>query len=182
MCGRFVMATADSDLVAAFGFEDVVGEELRPSWNVAPTQQVRIITGPGAQGTGSWLETARWGLGPGGAKSRSVGSRAVNARSETVLDKPTFRSAAVKRRARVPAEGYYEWQAAGNEKIPTYLCPREDWLDPGLANKAEIRSLLGAIPDPELVPREVAKAVGNVHNNRSELIEPVEDKNREGHG
>lgn len=112
MCGRFVMARADSDLVAAFGIEDVVGDELRPSWNVAPTQKVRIVTGRGPDGTGpgSRLETARWGLVPVWAKSRSVGSRAINARSETVLEKPTFRSAAVKRRALVPAEGYYEWQ------------------------------------------------------------------------
>jgi putative SOS response-associated peptidase YedK len=105
MCGRFVMARTDSDLVAAFGIEDVVGDELRPSWNVAPTQKVRIVTGRGPDGTaaGSRLETARWGLVPVWAKSRSVGSRAINARSETVLDKPTFRSAAVKRRALVPA-------------------------------------------------------------------------------
>ncbi|MDO2934175.1 SOS response-associated peptidase [Paeniglutamicibacter sulfureus] len=233
MCGRFVMARADSDLVAAFGIEDVVGDGLRPSWNVAPTQKVRIVTGRGPDGTGpgNRLETARWGLVPVWAKSRSVGSRAINARSETVLDKPMFRSAAVKRRALVPAEGYYEWQVVGQEKIPMYLRPQDggivgfaglyefwrdpevpdggegewlmsttiltrpaadalghihdrtpvivpadlqaDWLDPGLIDKAEIRSLLDAIPDPELVPHEVGTAVGNVRNNGPELVEPV---------
>lgn len=100
-----------------------------------PTQKVRIITGrgPDGTGTGSRLETARWGLVPVWAKRRSVGSRAVNARSETVLEKPTFRSAAVKRRALVPAEGYYEWQVVGQGKIPTYLQPLDggSWLLPG---------------------------------------------------
>jgi putative SOS response-associated peptidase YedK len=150
MCGRFVMAMADGDLVAAFGIEDVVGDGLRPSWNVAPTQKVRIVTGRGPDGTGpgSRLETARWGLVPVWAKSRSVGSRAINARSDTVLDKPMFRSAAVKRRALVPAEGYYEWQVVGKEKIPTYLQPQgggivgfaglyEFWRDPEVPDGGE---------------------------------------------
>lgn len=221
------------DLVADFGIEDVIGDELRPSWNVAPTQKVRIVTGRGPEGAtpGRRLETARWGLVPVWAKSRSVGSRAINARSETVLEKPTFRSAAVKRRALVPAEGYFEWQKDGSEKIPTYLHPQDEgivafaglyefwrdpelpdgeegewlmtttiltrpaadalghihdrtpvivpadlqdeWLDPELTEKAEIRTLLDGIPDPELVPREVGKAVGNVRNNGPELIEMV---------
>lgn len=221
------------DLVAALGIDEVIGDELRPSWNVAPTQKVRIITGRGPDGAapGRRLETARWGLVPVWAKSRAVGSRAINARSETVLEKPTFRSAAVKRRALVPAEGYYEWQKDGSEKIPTYLHPedegivvfaglyefwrdpevpdseegewlmtttvltrpaadalglihdrtpvivpadlQDEWLEPELTDKGEIRTLLDGIPDPELVPREVNKAVGNVRNNGPELIDPV---------
>jgi len=109
--------------VAALGIDHVVGDELRPSWNVAPTQKVRVVTGRGPDGAdpGRRLETARWGLVPVWAKSRSVGAKAINARSETVLEKPTIRSAAVKRRALVPADGYYEWQVSGEEKIPTYL-------------------------------------------------------------
>ncbi|MCQ9162970.1 SOS response-associated peptidase [Arthrobacter sp. STN4] len=231
MCGRFVVARATADLVSAFDIDEVIGDDLRPSWNVAPTQAVRIVTGRGADGEPSRrLETARWGLVPVWAKSRSVGSRAINARSETVLEKPTFRSAAVKRRALVPADGYYEWEVtAGGGKIPTYLHPEDDgllgfaglyefwldpevpegednewlltttiltrpaadalghihdrmpvivpagdlqsdWLDPALTDKSEIRSLLDAIPDPVLVPREVGKAVGNVRNNGPELI------------
>lgn len=231
MCGRFVVARATADLVSAFSVDEVVGDDLPPSWNVAPTQKVRIVTGRGEDGEPSRrLETARWGLVPVWAKSRSVGSRAINARSETVLEKPMFRSAAVKRRALVPADRYYEWQVTAGGKRPTYLHPEDDgllgfaglyefwhdpevlegedgerlmtttiltrpaedalghihdrmpvivptgelqgdWLDPALTDKSEIRSLLDAIPDPKLVPREVGKDVGNVRNNSRELIE-----------
>ncbi|MFB0834267.1 SOS response-associated peptidase family protein [Arthrobacter halodurans] len=80
MCGRFVVSKADGDLVAALGIDVVVGEELRPNWNVAPTQQVRIVTGRGPDGAvaGRRLETARWGLVPVWAKSKGVGARAIN--------------------------------------------------------------------------------------------------------
>ncbi|GAB2734441.1 hypothetical protein GCM10027090_02360 [Sinomonas soli] len=72
------------------------------------------------------IETARWGLVPAWAKDPSVGSRAIKARSETVLEKPTFRSGAVKRRAIVPGDGYYEWQKDGSRKTPTYLHPEQE--------------------------------------------------------
>ncbi len=122
------MARSAGDLVAALDIARVVGDDLRPNWNVAPTQSVRIVTGRGPDGedAGRRLETARWGLVPVWAKSPSVGSRAINARSETVLDKPTFRSAAVKRRALVPADGYYEWSGKAGQKIPTYLHGRDE--------------------------------------------------------
>lgn len=87
MCGRYVMTRSTGDLVAALDIEHVVGEDLRPSWNAAPTQNVRIITGRGPDGEppGRRLETACWGLVPAWVKSRSVGSRAINARAETVV-------------------------------------------------------------------------------------------------
>ena len=129
MCGRYVSAKAASDLVSLFDAKEFVGEDTRPSWNVAPTQKVPIVTERLEKTTGEIVrrvETARWGLVPVWAKDPSVGSRAINARSETVLEKPTFRSAAVKRRGIVPANGYFEWQKDGSKKIPTYLHPEDE--------------------------------------------------------
>lgn len=126
MCGRYVMARATSDLVAQGGAETNEDLVLRQSWNVAPTAEVPILVahaddvgtggsggGDGGDGAGVTrrIHVARWGLVPPWAKELSVGSRAFNARSETVASKPTFRAAVRSRRCAVPVEGYYEWKA-----------------------------------------------------------------------
>lgn len=113
MCGRYVMARAAGDLVALGGGE-LPDErlELRRSWNVAPTSDVPILLEREADGAvRRELHVARWGLVPPWAKELAVGSRAFNARSETVASKPTFRAAVRARRCAVPVEGYYEWKA-----------------------------------------------------------------------
>ncbi|XNZ01044.1 SOS response-associated peptidase [Micrococcus luteus] len=113
MCGRYVMARATSDLVARGGAEPDEELVLRVSWNVAPTAEVPILVAhAGEDGEVTRrIHVARWGLVPPWAKELSVGSRAFNARSETVAQKPTFRSAVRARRCAVPVEGYYEWKA-----------------------------------------------------------------------
>lgn len=115
MCGRYVMARASADLVAGGGAEPT-RLELTPNWNIAPTARVPILVelfdGQDAGGgTHRELHLARWGLVPPWATDLSVGSRAFNARSETVVSKPTFRSAVRSRRCAVPADGYYEWRS-----------------------------------------------------------------------
>src|SRR5689334_17600684 len=111
MCGRFVVANVASELVGVLRV-DVESDDLpTPSYNIAPTSQVGIVldsakTDPPTRR----LEPARWGLVPSWAKDVKVGARAFNARSEELEDKPMFRQALIKRRAIVPATGYYEWQ------------------------------------------------------------------------
>lgn len=105
MCGRYVMSRATGDLLAYYDAMEAVGSAPGPSWNVAPTQKVPIVT---EHLTDDVLErrllTARWGLVPSWAKDVKTGSKLINARSETILEKPSFRKAAVKRRAAlVPA-------------------------------------------------------------------------------
>ncbi|MCC3274925.1 MULTISPECIES: SOS response-associated peptidase [unclassified Arthrobacter] len=123
MCGRYVMARAAADLVAEAEAEADANLELRASWNVAPTSDVpvvleRLVDGRRAR----QVHVARWGLVPGWAKDASVGVRAFNARSETVLEKPTFRDAVAARRCAVPVDGYYEWMAGpGKVRQPFYV-------------------------------------------------------------
>lgn len=180
MCGRFVMSRATSDLLAAFDAKEAAGDEPRPSWNVAPTQPVRIVTDRLDQETGEIsrnLETARWGLVPSWAKDASGAARLINARSETVLDKPSFRTAAIKRRALVVAEGYYEWEKQGPTKIPTYLRPSHDGALLAFAGLYEFWRDM-TLPDDNawlmtttILTRPAADAIGHIHD-RTPVIVP----------
>ncbi|MGA1828002.1 SOS response-associated peptidase [Microbacterium sp.] len=235
MCGRFVVARVGSELVGALRV-DLESDDLpAPSYNVAPTSLVAIVldstkTEPPTRR----LETARWGLVPAWAKDPSIGSRAFNARSEELEDKPMFRTSLEKRRAVVPTSGYYEWKQVDGAKIPHYIHPADGsplfmaglyewWKNPALADDDPVRWMLSftiltrdsigplgsnhdRMPlflDPDhadawldpttdnvrdvldaaidaapavaetLDVYAVSRAVGNVRNNSTELIEPV---------
>lgn len=108
MCGRYVMALRAGDLADALDADLLDGLQLKESWNIAPTTPVPIVVDRGSERRE--IHLARWGLLPGWARDRAFSSRTFNARSETVLSKPAFRSAVRRRRCGVPAQGYYEWQ------------------------------------------------------------------------
>lgn len=93
--------------------------DIQPRYNIAPTQQVAAIR---AYPDGTLhLDHLKWGLIPSWAKDPSIGSRMINARSETVAEKPAFRSALKHRRCIIPANGFYEWQSVGGKKKPLYV-------------------------------------------------------------
>ena len=129
MCGRYSLIADIQDLARQFEF-DGSGFEKLPSYNVAPTQQALTVT----NGEGRRAEYMRWGLIPSWAKDASIGSRMINARSETVSQKPSFRNALQRRRCLVLADGFYEWQKAGKGKRPMriVLSSREPFAFAGL--------------------------------------------------
>jgi len=92
--------------------------DLRQRYNIAPTQEVLVIRGTEAGNRAAFM---RWGLIPRWAKDSSMGSRMINARSETVHEKPAFRQAVGARRCIIPASGFYEWMEEGGKKQPRYL-------------------------------------------------------------
>ena len=110
MCGRFALRTSVPEPPLP---------ELGPRYNVAPTESsvVCLADADGARR----LVVMRWGLLPHWAKDRSFGARAINARAETVADKPAFRAAFRRRRCLVPVDGYYEWRAARPVKQPYFV-------------------------------------------------------------
>ncbi len=116
MCGRFVIDRRSDDLVSLFDV-DVTGAILpEPSWNIAPTQRISIVLDSLPRPTPELefpepvrrLESARWGLVPGFAKSPTESAPLFNARSEDVASKPSFTAAGEKGRAVIPASGYFE--------------------------------------------------------------------------
>jgi putative SOS response-associated peptidase YedK len=122
MCGRYTLRTPLSVLSEQFLFDlgPLAGEsELRPRYNIAPTQEIAAVRRPAA-GSGRELALFRWGLIPSWAKDAKLAASMINARAETVAEKPAFRSAFSRRRCLVLADGYFEWQKVGKAKQPHY--------------------------------------------------------------
>ena len=113
MCGRYSLIADIQELARQFEF-DGSGFDNSPRYNVAPTQSVLTITHR-EERQGDYM---RWGLIPSWAKDASIGNRMINARGETVAQKPSFRNALQRRRCLVLADGFYEWQEAGKSKRP----------------------------------------------------------------
>jgi putative SOS response-associated peptidase YedK len=145
MCGRFVSTSSPAQLAERFVVDEVAVTNDRPNYNVAPRARVMIVRersggersggdgpggdGPGGDGPGDdqsacaqerhrVLSRVRWGLVPSWAKDPGIGDRLINARAETVAEKPSFRSAFVKRRCIIPVDGFYEWKVVGPPSSP----------------------------------------------------------------
>lgn len=109
MCGRFV-SSSTPDQVASYFDVDSVDEQLLdrgPNFNTAPTTSVYVVH---ADGGVRALDAFRWGLVPSWAKDTKIGARMINARAETLAEKPAFKRAFAKRRCIIPADGFYEWK------------------------------------------------------------------------
>ncbi len=117
MCGRFTLNVTSSKLTEYF---DLTGDlDFSPSWNIAPFSQINPIV---ADESGSkHLKSMRWGLIPSWAKDETIGNKLINARSETIAEKPSFRSAFKRRRCLIPASGFYEWKTENVIKQPWYI-------------------------------------------------------------
>ncbi|MBK8254171.1 MAG: SOS response-associated peptidase [Polyangiaceae bacterium] len=132
MCGRYTLAVEYEELIEAFGvpFNPHLAEVYRPRYNIAPTDGVLILR---EKQHLPELIPARFGLVNHWAKDLSGAARQLNARAETVREKPAFRDAFVSRRCVVPANGFYEWQGEGKAKVPFWLHPPNekfcDWRD-----------------------------------------------------
>lgn len=120
MCGRYAASRRPEDLREVFEIEKTEGE-LPPDYNVAPTKEVYVVLDRPLKDADSrrpvrQLRPLKWGLVPSWAKSPENAARMINARAETVHEKPSFRSAFATRRCVVPADGYYEWVTAHDER------------------------------------------------------------------
>lgn len=125
MCGRFTQTQSAEAIATLFRLAEM--PTVTPSYNIAPTQSVGVIMAPDDPSTWQFRQL-RWGLIPSWAKDPSMGNRLINARSETVAEKPSFRSAFRQRRCLVLADGFYEWQRSQGQKQPFYFQLREQPL------------------------------------------------------
>jgi putative SOS response-associated peptidase YedK len=125
MCGRFTLRAPSSVVAAQFGVFEM--PPFTPRFNVAPTQPVAVVRyAPGAEELERELVWLRWGLVPSWAKDPAIGNKMINARAETVAQKPSFRAAFRRRRCLVAADGFYEWQRTGRQKQPYFIRMQDD--------------------------------------------------------
>ena len=120
MCGRFTLKTDPETLTETFpGFTTPAADEMVPRYNIAPSQQVAVVANNG----GNSVEFFQWGLIPSWAKDPKIGNRMINARSETLAEKPSFRTPYKRRRCLILTDGFYEWRAepGSQTKTPFYI-------------------------------------------------------------
>ena len=244
MCGRYASSRRPEDLIEEFEVEEPrVAAPLEPDYNVAPTKEVyAVVQRPPSRDSDEparrQLRVLRWGLVPSWAKDPSIGNRMINARMETVAEKPAYKKAFAARRCLLPADGYFEWypteqltRAGKPRKQPFFIRPKDGgtlamaglyeiwrdpardeddperfrwtctvltteaedslghihdrmplmveperwsrWLDPGLADRDDLLSLLVPAAPGRLEAFPVASLVSNVRNNGPELVEPI---------
>lgn len=123
MCGRYSLAVAPEMLAALFRIDQPL-LDLKPRFNIAPTQSAPVVRL--GRDTERELKMLRWGLVPSWANDLSIGARMINARSETVHEKPAFRAAFVKRRCLVPTSGFYEWKRMDARTKQPFFIRRAD--------------------------------------------------------
>jgi len=158
MCGRYSLTTPPEAMRDLFGVETLLNMPAR--YNIAPTQTAPVVRRP-EDGDGRALAMMRWGLIPSWAKDMTMAARMINARSETVAEKPSFRRAYSKRRCLVPSDGFYEWQKTDGAKQPWRICMRdrslfafaglyETWLGPD--GKVDSYTILTTVANQTLHP------------------------------
>jgi putative SOS response-associated peptidase YedK len=168
MCGRFTL-TADVNKIRE-SFQGVnVPDQMQPKYNVAPTQPVAVIPNDGK----NQLDFFVWGLIPSWAKDPNIGSRMINARAETLAEKPAFRSAFRRRRCLVVADGFYEWRLEGDGKRKTPMYIRLEGGEPfAFAGLWEIwQSPDGStIPSCTIITTEPNTMMASIHNRMPVIL------------
>ncbi len=170
MCGRFELHTNPAAIALAFGLP--YAPDLRPRYNVAPTDTVPVIR-HNADGERELVQV-RWGLVPRWAKDPSIGARMINARAETVASKPAFRNAFQRHRCLIPADGFYEWRVGAAGKQPMRIA-RADGQTFGMAGLLERwRSPEGEVLDTCTIITTHANALLRaVHERMPVIVAPA---------
>lgn len=170
MCGRFEMHHQADELIERFQLAEIK-DQYHGNYNIAPSQQSPVIT---MQDTHRVFETMKWGFIPSWSKDAKIGYEMINARSEGIETKPSFRSAINQRRCLIPVDGFYEWRKEGNKTIPYHISINsentfalaglwEEWHDPD--SRKPIRSF-------SIITTAANKQMSEIHHRMPAILEP----------
>jgi putative SOS response-associated peptidase YedK len=174
MCARFTLTTPASELAKLFGFSEK--PNLPARYNIAPTQDILVVRRPKGLGSPE-ARMMRWGLVPAWAEDVSIGGKMINARAETVAEKPSYKFAFRTRRALVPMNGMYEWKDFSGKKRP-YLFHRKDREPFAVAALWESWAGPKGAPLPQsletvtLLTVAANELVAPIHDRMAAIIEP----------
>jgi putative SOS response-associated peptidase YedK len=176
MCGRFTLTATVDQLIDRFDIEYFLEQEdFQPSYNIAPSQSVLAVINNGRHNKMGFL---RWGLIPPFAKDMSIGHKMINARSETLLEKPSFRTAYKKKRCLIIADSFYEWKRLDDKKkIPMRIKLKseelfamaglwENWKSP------EGKSIFSCT----VITTSPNNLVGDIHDRMPVILRPEDEK------
>ncbi|MGB0921155.1 MAG: SOS response-associated peptidase [Alphaproteobacteria bacterium] len=169
MCGRYFLSSSVDAMAELFGFQD--RPNFPPNYNIAPTQPVPVVRG-GAAGRPNTLHVMQWSFIANWLKTPPE-KPLINARSETIVEKPSFRTAIIRRRCLLPADGYYEWRRAGGQRIPFAISPTVG----GLVGLAAIwERWQGAdgsdIDTVAIITTQANQALRDIHHRMPVVIQP----------
>ncbi|HSH76442.1 MAG TPA: SOS response-associated peptidase [Longimicrobiales bacterium] len=169
MCGRYTLAAEADELVEAFDVPPPAFE-LVARYNIAPGQSAPVVA---TDRRGRRVGLLTWGLVPSWVDEPGAGI--INARSESVMDKPSFREAFERRRCLVPADGFYEWKRASGGKVPFWVHPRAGGLI-SLAGIWERWSRPGAEPRYTfaILTTDASEEVAHIHGRMPVIVGPAD--------
>ncbi len=175
MCGRFTLHHSVGEVAERFGVQETLFD-FPARYNIAPMQALAVVTRNAHGDDKRVLEGYRWGLVPSWAKDDSIGVKMINARAETLAEKPSFKNALKSRRCLIPADGFYEWKTQGKTKIPHYIRFRDDriyafaglweeWNGPGDA-PLRTATIITSDPNPLLA---------TLHHRMAVILKPADE-------
>ena len=170
MCGRFAFYSPSEATAALFGAE--FSESVLPRYNIAPTSYIAAIRK--SNENSPELAMFRWGLVPFWAKDPAIGNRMINARAETVAEKPSFRAAYRDRRCLILADGFYEWHTEGGVKIPYFisLASGEPFAFAGLWEHWQSKDSDESLQTATIVTTAANDFLSQLHNRMPVVLDP----------
>jgi putative SOS response-associated peptidase YedK len=168
MCGRFTLHHSTEEVVERFEIEETLFT-LTPRYNIAPSQPIAAIV----ENSPRRLEGLKWGLVPFWAKDPKIGNKMINARAETLVEKPSFRQALLKRRCIIPSDGFYEWKTVSNGRVPLHIRMRDKRLFGFAGLWEEWKSPEGeTLRTCTIITGEPNSLIASIHDRMAVILKP----------